>query len=218
MLIAVLLTGSYVFAYDFEVDGIYYDIISTDDMTVRVTYKDTNYNSYTGDVVIPSTVTSGDITYTVAEIGSGAFYDCTGLTSVTIPSSVSSIDDDAFEGCSSLTNVALGNNVASIGDYAFQSCTSLTSITIPNGVITIGARAFNKCSGLTSVTLSSSIETIGDYAFYNCTNISDVISEAKIPPIAQSSIFKNAPTDATLYVPKEQHFCSRKKVDIRMLC
>ena len=38
MLIAVLLTGSHAFAHDFEVDGIYYNILSETDKTVEVTY------------------------------------------------------------------------------------------------------------------------------------------------------------------------------------
>ena len=41
------------FAYDFEVDGIYYNKLSSGD-EVEVTNA-----SYSGDVVIPSTVTSG---------------------------------------------------------------------------------------------------------------------------------------------------------------
>jgi hypothetical protein len=52
-------------------------------------------------VTIPASVTS---------IGSGAFYGCSGLTSVTIPASVTSIGDGAFDGCSELTSaVFLGN-------------------------------------------------------------------------------------------------------------
>ncbi|MGN0207627.1 MAG: hypothetical protein ACI4BC_10310, partial [Muribaculaceae bacterium] len=46
-------------AHDFEVDGIYYN--KNDDGTVSVTYKGSAYNEYadeyTGDVVIPSSVT-----------------------------------------------------------------------------------------------------------------------------------------------------------------
>ena len=38
-------------------------------------------------------------------IGSYAFYDCSGLTSVTIPSGVTSIGQDAFYNCSGLTSV-----------------------------------------------------------------------------------------------------------------
>lgn len=52
------------------------------------------------DLIIPSGVSS---------IGSSAFYNCTGLTSVTIPSSVTSIGTDAFSFCKNIETV----NVAS---------------------------------------------------------------------------------------------------------
>ncbi|MDE6704721.1 MAG: leucine-rich repeat protein [Treponemataceae bacterium] len=52
------------------------------------------------ELIIPSGVSS---------IGSGAFYNCTGLTSVTIPSSVTSIGTDTFSFCKNIETV----NVAS---------------------------------------------------------------------------------------------------------
>ena len=41
----------------------------------------------------------------VKKIGKGAFYECTGLTSIIIPNNVTAIGESAFEGCSSLTSV-----------------------------------------------------------------------------------------------------------------
>ena len=84
------------YAYDFEVDGIYYNI---DGNSVSVTCRDNSYNSYSGDVVIPATVTYNDVVYNVTSIGSEAFYYCSGLTSVTIPQGVTSIGNAAFYYC-----------------------------------------------------------------------------------------------------------------------
>ena len=95
-----------VIPYDFEVDGIYYKIMS--DGTVEVTYKDYSYNSYSGDIVIPSTVTYDGVTYTVTRIGNRAFctpYVSTGLTSVTIPETVTYIGFQAFAGCTALVTI-----------------------------------------------------------------------------------------------------------------
>ena len=60
-------------AHDFVVGGIYYNITSSTDMTVAVTYRGSSYNDYyneyTGAVTIPSTVTYNGKTYTFCNIG-----------------------------------------------------------------------------------------------------------------------------------------------------
>ena len=114
--------------------------------------------NYTGTIVIPASVTYASVpyappvTYTVTSIGDGAFYNCTGLTSVTVPNSVTSIGDRAFGYCSGLTSVTIPNSVTSIGDRAFYNCSGMTSVTIPHSVTSIGDDAFFYCTGLTSVT------------------------------------------------------------------
>ncbi len=87
-------------------------------------------------------------------IGSYAFYNCTGLASITIPDRVTSIEGGAFSGCSGLTTVTIGNDVTSIGGSAFNGCTGLTSIIIPDSVTSIEVSAFNGCTGLTSILVS----------------------------------------------------------------
>ena len=79
-------------AYDVKIDGIYYNLISKG-KTAEVTYGEENYS---GEVVIPSSITVEGKEYTVTSIGWEAFYDCKGLTSITIPNSVTSIGDSAF--------------------------------------------------------------------------------------------------------------------------
>jgi len=123
--------------YDYEVDGIYYDIIGSEAI---VTNGD---NRYTGDVSIPPTVTIDGTEYTVTTIGESAFNGCTGLTSVVIPNSVTSIEEEAFRGCSGLANVTIPNSVTTIGAYAFDECDSLTSVEFPNSVSAIGSNAFD---------------------------------------------------------------------------
>lgn len=97
--LAIWLSAS---AYDFEVDGIYYDTIGNGQ--VKVTYMD-GYNTYTGNVTIPSTVTYDSVVYYVTTIGKRAFYICDSLTSVTIGSNVFSIEDYAFAGCVNITAI-----------------------------------------------------------------------------------------------------------------
>ena len=192
-------------AHDFSVGGIYYKYLDKTAKTVEVTYKGSNYdsysNEYTGSVTIPSSVTYSGITYSVTSIGSFAFFECSGLTSVTIGNSVISIGSSAFMNCSGLTSVTIGNSVTSIGSSAFSFCSGLTSITIPNSVTEIGDWAFSYCSGLTKVsynaknctTMGSSdypvfkkcsnlkiinigndVKKIPSYAFYGCTSLTSI--------------------------------------------
>ena len=155
-------------AYGFEVDGINYGTSSDTSVYVAQNAK------YSGAVVIPATVDWKGKTYTVTAIGSYAFQNCSGLTSVTIPNSVTSIEYSAFYNCSGLTSVTIPNSVTSIGSSAFSECSGLTSVTIPNSVTSIGSYAFQNCSGLTSVTIPNSVTSIGSYAFQNCSGLTSV--------------------------------------------
>ena len=193
-----LLSSINTFAYNFEVDGLYYNVISIPELTCEVTYKDTNYNSYKGEISIPeivtyqnreikvisignnafnacNKVTSISIPNSVTKIGSLAFSGCTGLTSITIPNSVTTISDYAFDGCTGLTgNFIIPNLMTEIGGGMFRGCSGLTSVTIPNSVTSITGGAFEYCSGLTEVTIPNSVTEIGDDAFRGCSSLTSV--------------------------------------------
>ena len=125
------------------------------------------------NTIIPDSVTS--IAWT-------AFYNCEGLTSITIPNSVTSIE--GFNG-SGLTSITIPNSVTSIGDYAFADCLDLTSIVIGENVTSIGRQAFEnnyfeKTSNIIAVTIyaetppsleqdSYSFSDMYNQTFYNPT-------------------------------------------------
>ena len=130
------------------IDGINYNLGSN---TATVG----NNQNFSGAAIIPSTVTDNGTSYTVVAIGDQAFFNCSGLTSLTIGNSVTSIGYQAFYECSGLTSLTIGNSVTRIGDSAFYYCTRLTSVTIPASVTSIGDNAFVYCISLTEITVDS---------------------------------------------------------------
>ena len=95
------------FAHDIEVansDGVpIYYIYTSNHTELAVSFRgyfESDYsNEYSGNVVIPESVTYNGKTYSVTSIGRDAFTNCTSLTSVTIPNSVTSIGQYAFYNC-----------------------------------------------------------------------------------------------------------------------
>ena len=201
-------------AYDFSAvapngQTLYYNI-NSGTTTVSITYPGTSNNSGyysgytlpTGDLTIPSNVTYNGTTYSVTSIGSYAFYNCSGLTSVTIPNSVTSIGNYAFHSCSGLTSVTIGNSVTSIGDYAFRFCSGLTSVTIPNSVTSIGQYAFQNCSGLTgNLTIPNSVTSIGEVAFYNCSGLTSVTIGNSVTSIGSNAFRGCSGLTGSLTIP-----------------
>ena len=215
LLLALLLfSSSSALAYDCCIDGIYYNL-NTTDKTASVT--DNDNNRYSGDVVIPETIAYNNAIYSVTSIGESAFDYCSRLTSVVIPNSVTTIDYKAFANCSGLTSVTIPNSVTAIGGWAFinctrlssvsfnaekcikmgyrkdvqgvyfvfAGCTSLTTLTIGDKVTTIPSNAFRKCSALTSVTIGNSVTSIGDYAFGGCSGLTSVTIPNSVTSIGE---------------------------------
>ena len=137
----------------------------------------------------------------VTSIGDHAFWDCSGLTSVTIPDGVTSIGDSAFSGCTALTSVTIPGSVTSIGGGAFSGCTSLTSVAIPSSVTEIGGSAFSGCSGLTSVTIPDGVTSIGGDAFSGCAALTSVEIPNGVTAIGGST-FSNCIRLAKVTIPK----------------
>ena len=178
LLLMALLLPATATAYDFEVDGIYYDINGNE---ATVTYMTTDYKSYSGDVTIPSAVTYDGMTYSVTAIGCRGFYNCFDLTSVIIPNSVTSIGDEAFWACYKLTSINLPNSVTHIGVDAFCDCCSLTSISIPSSVTTISDGAFQGCNGLQHIVIPNSVTSIGVSVFFGCSGLTSLIVDSGNP-------------------------------------
>ena len=188
--LALVASVGTMFAEKVKIGDLYYDLNATN-KTAEVTSQNSSYPYWSTTIKtanIPGSVTYNSVKYSVTSIGSYAFWDCTGLTSVTIPNSVTTIGDDAFAICTGLTSVTIGNSVTSIGDRAFERCTGLTSVTIPNSVTSIGYGAFSDCSSLTSVTIPNSVTSIGESAFYGCSGLTSVTIPNSVTSIGDRAI------------------------------
>lgn len=130
-------------------------IINSDGTTVTVTGH-VDGTAATGSLVIPESVNYQGTSYPVTTIGTLAFRDCIGLTSITIPVSVDTIGGAAFGGCSRLTTVyynaqkavAVGALFHYITNGNLVNCPNLTTINIGVDVQEIGANIFKGCGGV----------------------------------------------------------------------
>lgn len=180
-------------AYDFEVDEIYYTIISASD-PYMVEVTDGSY-SYTGSVTIPSSVEYSGNIYGVIRIADNAFKYCSELISVTLPEGITSIGDYAFYDCYNMTSIKIPGRVFNIGYSAFTGCSSLpvkddiryadtylvevtdktlAEYTIKANTKFIGTSAFKGCSNMTKITIPSQMISIGEEAFAGCGNLEEI--------------------------------------------
>lgn len=185
--IAVLLCSTTMYAYDFEVDWIYYNITSATDFTVEVTSGD---YCYSGDIIIPSTVSYNGEIYTVASIGEEAFFGCTDLTSIEIPNTIISIGNKAFNGCTTLKELYIedGDTTLEFGYSAadefglralFHDCPLETlyigrnlgyDATYPYDVNS----PFSNQDKLKTITISNRVTFIGESLFSSCSSLKTI--------------------------------------------
>lgn len=141
----------------------------------RAAVNSSDYTPYSGNVVIPETVSVSNRSYTITGINYLAFVGSKQLESITIPESVKRIGYASFAGCSGLKDVILPSGITEITEAMFYCCSSISSMNIPNGVQSIGNSAFCGCTNLTQITIPAGVELIDMYAFAYCSGLKRVI-------------------------------------------
>lgn len=209
---STLVTVSELQAFDAE-DGFRYEIISKDDMTVRLmprNYYEWNsvasYENLGENLVIPSKVTFFGKEYTVTEIGNNAFYYCNGVKSVFIPKTIKKIGEYAFmmgsessiekveiEDLTAWFGIEFGNSYSNPmaagmeGAEAVVAGIPVTALNVPHGIKNIPAYVFAGCSSLTSISMIPGVESIGEGAFMNCRSLQSVTFPDGVKEIGTSA-------------------------------
>ena len=127
---------------------------------------------------------SDGVTLTVqgalTEIGEGAFYNCDGLTSVTLGEGLQKIAFEAFSGCTGLKSIRLPGSVTLIEENAFEGCTELISVMLHGTVGAVENSAFDDCDKLVFVYLIGSEEQADTLLEQHTAEMNDPFVEAKL--------------------------------------
>lgn len=201
-------------AYDFEVDGIYYNVSSAEDLTVSVTYETTSYNTYAGDLVIPATVEYEGKTYTVNAIGEYALYKSAELTSLSIPATVETIASPNFHGTDKLTKLVLNgsnehlylvNGQLRSADkktlYCLERNRSQITLYNDNEYIEVFSNgACYDCKSIRYLQFPYPVKEICSAAFYGCSGLQELVLPSSLQKIGDSA-FKGCTSLGEIYLP-----------------
>ena len=203
---ALALSAGQLCALQVKIDGINYNLNETN-LTAEVA---NHYSSFLKDtLIILASVEYKSKTYSVTSIGESAFYQCTGLTSVTIPNSVTSIGESAFR--KDTLRVDYTGNLTDWCDIEFKKSwtknfrlyinqVEVTDLVIPEGVQNIRNYAFQFCVSLKSVTISNSVTRIGYQAFSDCSGLTSVTISASVMSIGDYA-FSNCTGLTSVTIP-----------------
>ena len=177
------------------VDGIYYNLNGSDN-TAGVT----SGTEYSGDIVIPASISVDGVDYSVTAIGVDAFKYCSGLTSIEMPNSVTSIESASFAYCTSLDSIYIPSQVSEIGSWVFAHCDSLSIIIVApdnsifdsrdncNGIIETNTNTF--ILGCKTSKIPDSITGIADYAFDDCSLLTTLTIPGSVSYIGSYAFYK----------------------------
>lgn len=188
---ALLLSFIPVWGYDFEYEGLAYNILSTADLTVRwVDVVDDSMTEvvipeqveYRGrkltvtelyNVELPPRITKISVPETVESLPYRCFYYDSGLTEVVLPSGITEIPAYCFCGCSKLKVVRLRNATLDYENTDFEDGSEdLIWTIIPETITSIGEYAFAR-SGIEAISMPG--VTSLDSTFQDCENLKKVI-------------------------------------------
>lgn len=179
MLMAVLWVSVSAFAYDFKVDGIYYNITSPSNLEVEVTYNNNSVRAISTSV-FSAKYYSAEACHCKYKINNDYYHKFTYRENTTYSGDIV-IPETVNYANKTYTVTSIGNEA--FGAWGYDGCnyyapnykfyeyskgSPITSVVIPKTVRTIKAQAFSFCGSLKSVTFAEGLETIEANVFRNC--------------------------------------------------
>ncbi len=183
------------------VDGIVYEMWEFDDGSLRATVLPVDENwlaagvkQYSGDIVLPESVTYEGITYPVEDIGYKAFAQCEGLNSIAIPPSIKTISGQAFWRSYNMKAVYISDlkawceiaftesNPLEYAHNLYLDGELLTDIKVPEGITAIQPNAFHG-GYFSTFSMPETVTSIGGSAFNTCEKLKTVVMSPNVETI-----------------------------------
>ncbi|MBR1711946.1 MAG: leucine-rich repeat domain-containing protein [Alloprevotella sp.] len=206
--------------YDFEAGGLFYKKLG--EGRVEVTFhdsascvyyfnSDSDYNTpevkhsyYSGDIIVPATVTTSEGTFRVERIGDWAFAYANGVTSITLPEGITSLGRGAMY-ATSFERLELPSTLRSIGARAFTggvidnvSTPSLEAWlqidftdTNSNPIWAGGGQLLIDGEVLRELDIPEGVTEVKDFAFGICPTITEVHFPSTLRRIGQMAFYYN---------------------------
>ena len=198
LLLVMMLLPMMAKAYDFELDGLYYNITSLQDLTVDVTYGDTPYS---GEITLPSSVTYANKTFEVTGIAERCFANSQ-ITAIHLPQSIKSLKIECFASCNELESLTIPGSVTSFERGVLLNCYKLNTLIIEDSENSLffsrvtaysnGYSPFRDCR-LKSVYIGRTIESPSHNEqglFHDQTSLNDVVLGENVQTIQMSMFYR----------------------------
>ena len=197
LLLFVVLTFMGIAVSAREIDGINY-YLNFSSHTAVVQRMGAGSENYSGDIVIPASVSYNGEDYAVTRIDQAAFSYCEGVTSIALPNTLTTIGNSAFEG-TAITSVTIPASVTTIGEKAVGNCRQLAAIIVEEGNSMFDSR--ENCNALIetasntllqacrSTVIPESVTAIGNYAYLGCVWLTDITIPSHIQSVAKDAFY-----------------------------
>lgn len=175
----------------------------------KATITDCN-TKIAGTVTVPATLGG----YPVTAIDANAFWDCRGLTSITLTENLTEIGGGAFLNCSALKSITIPASVTSIDAGAFHGCRNLTSVYITDLTVWLsisfdeasnpleyaGGTLYVNGTPLTHAEIPANFLKVPGHAFSGCTSLTSVTIPEEVTSIGDWA-FRNCSSLTSITLP-----------------